>query len=161
MMWAQHALNAVLQGHFFDAVQLSQIAQELADYERAELNITDPEVSNSLLSRHMDETGFFSIEVVERALKTWDMELVRWRASDRLQQRYEHPECEFAFILNLDSHWFALRGFGHRRRQWCVPHRQLTQRRFNLNSFFHTAEWVGDTYLSTFLQAVRNAVFII
>lgn len=119
MLCAQHALNGVLQGHFFDPSQLSQIAAELAEYEQSELGIDHTDLAASDTARHMDDTGYFSIEVLDRAFKTWDMSLVRWRKQS-LQQRHEHPEREFAFVLNLGSHWLAVRGFGQRNRQWYV-----------------------------------------
>ena len=71
-MCAQHALNAILQGQFFDPSQLAQIADEISEYERNELGISTQDAKN-ISSRHMDETGFFSLEVVDRALRAWDM----------------------------------------------------------------------------------------
>jgi len=79
MMCAQHALNAILQGQFFDPSQLAQIADEISEYERNELGISTQDAKN-ISSRHMDETGFFSLEVVDRALRACDMSLVRWRS---------------------------------------------------------------------------------
>ena len=119
MMCAQHALNAILQGQFFDPSQLAQIADEISEYERNELGISTQDAKN-ISSRHMDETGFFSLEVVDRALRAWDMSLVRWRSCEELRERYVHPEREFAFLLNLGHHWIALRGFGHVSRTWYV-----------------------------------------
>ena len=118
MLCAQHALNNVLQGHFFDATQLGQIAAELAAYEADQLGL-QPGMSD-LGSRHMDDTGYFSVEVLDRAFRTWDMHLERWRPHERFKARYDHPENEFAFVLNLGSHWFVIRGFGTRNRAWCV-----------------------------------------
>ena len=68
----------------------------------------------------MDDTGYFSVEVLDRAFRTWDMHLERWRPHERFKARYDHPENEFAFVLNLGSHWFVIRGFGTRNRAWCV-----------------------------------------
>lgn len=146
MLCAQHALNGILQGHFFDASQLSQIAAELAEYERAELGLDSVTQDQEEMARHMDDTGFFSIEVLDRAFKSWDMRLVRWRQQG-MQDRYAHPEREFAFVLNLGSHWLAVRGFGHSHRQW-----------FNLNSFFPKPQWLGEAYLGTFLHTVRGTL---
>lgn len=116
MLCAQHALNSVLQGNFFDATQLAQIARELAAFERAELGTE----STDFESQHMDDSGYFSASVLERAFGTWDMRLVRWRPHESLNGRYTHPERELAFVLNLDLHWFALRGFGSKERKWCA-----------------------------------------
>ncbi|WFD27274.1 hypothetical protein MNAN1_002270 [Malassezia nana] len=150
MMCAQHALNAILQGHFYDPSQLGQMAQELAEHERLELGIPDhDDYENS----HVDGTGYFSVDVMERALKAWDMSLIRWRPCRHLGDRYNHPEREFAFLLNLESHWVALRGFGRQHKCW-----------FNLNSFFDQPQWIGDAYLSTFLEQVareKYTVFVV
>lgn len=148
MLCAQHALNGILQGHFFDASQLAQIAEEIAEYERAELGLAQDDSMTGEMAQHMDDTGYFSVEVLDRAFKTWHMNLVRWRKQG-MQDRYSHPEREFAFILNLGSHWLAVRGFGRRDRQW-----------FNLNSFFPKPQWLGEAYLGTFLQAVRFSSLI-
>ncbi|WFC99602.1 hypothetical protein MYAM1_002347 [Malassezia yamatoensis] len=144
MLCAQHALNGVLQDHCFDASQLAQIAEELAEYERAELGMNADQDATAASSNHMDDTGFFSVEVLSRAFKTWDMNLVRWREQG-MQERYAHPEQEFAFVLNLGSHWIAVRGFGRIHRQW-----------YNLNSFFAKPQWLGDAYLGTFLHAAAQ-----
>ena len=143
MLCAQHALNNVLQGHFFDASQLAQIADELNAFEQNELGLAPN--AEDFASRHMDDTGYFSVEVLDRAFKTWDMSLLRWRRHERLAGRYEHPEKEFAFVLNLGSHWLAIRSFGTELRRW-----------YNLNSFFDKPQWLGDAYLGTFLQTVRG-----
>lgn len=149
MMCAQHALNAILQGHFYDPSQLAQIADELADHQRIELGISMEDIDQN---SHVDETGFFSVDVIDRALNAWDMGLVRWRPCRALADRYEHPEREFAFLLNLESHWIALRGFGRNYKYWyvCV----FAYFRFNLNSYFERPQWIGDAYLSTFLEQV-------
>ncbi|WFD33262.1 DNA helicase [Malassezia cuniculi] len=141
MLCAQHALNNVLQGHFFDATQLAQIARELIAYERDELGdvVSDPQ------AQHMDDSGYFSAHVLERAFSTWDMRLERWRPHESLGDRYAHPERELAFVLNLDQHWFALRGFGTKQRQW-----------FNLNSFNESPQWISETYLETFLHTAQR-----
>ena len=146
MLCAQNALNNVLQGHFFDAVQLAQIARELTAYERAELGA----VSTDPAAQHMDDSGFFSADVLERAFATWDMRLVRWRPHESLRERYARPECELAFVLNLDRHWFALRGFGSRERIW-----------FNLNSFLNQPQWIGTAYLSTFLHTAQHEGYVV
>lgn len=150
MMCAQHALNAILQGHFYDPSQLGQMAQELAEQERLELGIP---VSDDYENSHVNGMGYFSVHVMERALKAWDMSLIRWRPCRQLGDRYDHPEREFAFLLNLESHWIALRGFGRQNKCWYVSY---AHPRFNLNSFFDQPQWIGDAYLSTFLEQVRG-----
>lgn len=115
MLCAQHALNALLQGHYFDASQLADTATDLATYERETLGL---DTQDEDTAKHMDDTGYFSIEVLSRALEAWGLRLVRWRSAGALQERYAHPEREFAFVLHLGSHWLTVRGFGHKHRVW-------------------------------------------
>jgi len=100
-------------------------------------------------SMNMDDTGFFSVQVIENALKVWGLNLVRWR-SEEMRPYHERPHAQLAFILNLEQHWFTLRRFGHAepsldndagRGHW-----------FNLNSCLPSPEWVGKLYLDTVLQ---------
>lgn len=42
-------------------------------------------------SYNFDDTGFFSISVLEKALQVWDLTLVRWRG-EAMRQYQEHPE---------------------------------------------------------------------
>jgi hypothetical protein len=42
-------------------------------------------------SYNLDDTGFFSISVLERALQVWDLTLVRWRG-EAMKPYQEHPE---------------------------------------------------------------------
>lgn len=43
-------------------------------------------------SYNYDDTGFFSISVLERAMEVWDLTLVRWRG-EAMQRYQERPEC--------------------------------------------------------------------
>ena len=43
-------------------------------------------------SFNYDDTGYFSISVLERALEVWDLTLVRWRG-EAMKPYQEHPEC--------------------------------------------------------------------
>lgn len=90
--------------------------------------------------------------------------LTRWR-SEEMAPYQSHPECvsnlyrprisltylhraQFAFILNLDQHWYTLRRFGavdHDDGHW-----------FNLNSLLPRPEWVSRTYLGMALQQAET-----
>jgi len=110
-------------------------------------------------SYNLDDTGFFSISVLERALEVWDLTLVRWRG-EAMKPYQEHPEWadlvyallaintdesrdQAAFILNLSSHWIALRRFSP-----SPPTKGSTKRWYNLNSYLADGpEWISPTYL--------------
>jgi len=55
------------------------------------------DAENTALSRpnkksyNYDDTGFFSISVLERALEVWDLALVRWRG-EAMKPYQDHPE---------------------------------------------------------------------
>jgi hypothetical protein len=54
--------------------------------------------------------GYFSVSVLETALEVWGLRLLRWR-SEEMRPFQAKPEDQLAFVLNLDSHWFTIRGF--------------------------------------------------
>lgn len=72
---------------------------------------------NAGRSRNMDDSGFFSVQVMDEALKSFDLQLVRWRSQD-MQSLHSNPEKMEAFVLNLSSHWFVLRKFGKSKHFW-------------------------------------------
>ncbi|KAJ7770222.1 Josephin-domain-containing protein, partial [Mycena maculata] len=131
MMCAQHALNSLLQGNYFSPPDLSEIARNLDLLEES----YDDE-NQGTKSGNMDDSGFFSVQVLDNALKVWGLNLSRWRGED-MRPFHDHPETQLAFILNYEQHWFTLRRFG--------PHW------FNLNSFSEP-EWISKLYLGMVLQ---------
>lgn len=137
MLCAQHALNSVLQGSYFMPSDLSAIAQSLDSLEE---HVDQGRVGRE--SANMDDTGFFSVQVLENALNVWGQSLIRWR-SEVMQPYHNQPQNQRAFILNYDQHWFTLRRFGSSEGAgyW-----------FNLNSFLDRPEWIGETYLGMVLQ---------
>ncbi|KAJ7901851.1 Josephin-domain-containing protein [Mycena olivaceomarginata] len=131
MLCAQHALNSLLQGNYFSAPDLSEIGRNLDSLEES----YDDE-NHGTKSGNMDDSGFFSVQVLDNALRVWGLNLSRWRGEE-MRPFHNHPENQLAFILNYEQHWFTLRRFG--------PHW------FNLNSFAKP-EWVSKLYLGMVLQ---------
>ncbi|KAJ7218046.1 Josephin-domain-containing protein [Mycena pura] len=136
MLCAQHALNSLLQGHYFTAPDLSEIAQHL---DALEESYDDDNYGTR--SGNMDDSGFFSVQVLENALKVWGFSLARWRGEE-MRPFQDHPETQLAFILNFEQHWFTLRRVG--------PHW------FNLNSFSAKPEWISKLYLGMVLQQAET-----
>uniref|UniRef100_A0A2K6K978 ubiquitinyl hydrolase 1 n=1 Tax=Rhinopithecus bieti TaxID=61621 RepID=A0A2K6K978_RHIBE len=67
---AQHCLNNLLQGEYFSPVELASIAHQLDEEERmrmAEGGVTSEDYRQP--SENMDDSGFFSIQVICNALK--------------------------------------------------------------------------------------------
>ncbi|KAI7866441.1 Josephin-domain-containing protein [Spinellus fusiger] len=141
---AQHALNVLLQGSYFTAVDLATIGEEL--------DRTESLISGSIAKReNYDDTGFFSIQVIQRALSIWDLTLVPWLSEEASNAR-ECPEQEKAYICNLHQHWFTLRKFS-------VPWRW-----YNLNSTQNMPAHLSETYLELLLEQIQNegySVFVV
>ncbi|KAF8750957.1 Josephin protein [Rhizoctonia solani] len=145
MMCGQHALNSVLQGNYFTPPDLAQIAHELDQLEQGVQQSRDGRSTN------MDDTGYFSVQVLENALKNaFGLTLIRWRSEEMRPYQAVPDVCP-----QPEQHWFTIRRFGHPRRKghW-----------FNLNSFLESPEWVGNTYLGMVLQQAERegySVFVV
>ena len=65
MLCAQHCLNNLLQGHYFDAAQLADIATQLDGVERGHLDLDDSQWGQrEQQSRNADETGELAPQVL-------------------------------------------------------------------------------------------------
>ncbi|KAA3672831.1 Ataxin-3 [Paragonimus westermani] len=144
---AQHCLNALLQGPYFTAVDLAELASQLDEAERSELS----HANNSQESQNMNEEGYFSVQVISRALAIWSLELVPFlRQSPEAMAGREHPENQNAFICNFRQHWFTIRKFGC---QW-----------FDLNSLMSKPRLISTTYLTIYLAQLQqegHSIFIV
>ncbi|XP_077096296.1 ataxin-3 isoform X4 [Siphateles boraxobius] len=151
---AQHCLNNLLQGEYFSPVELSAIAHQLDEEERmrmAEGGVQTEEYRTFLQqpSGNMDDSGFFSIQVISNALGVWGLEIVLFNSRE-YQQLQIDPIHEKAFICNYKEHWFTVRKLG---QQW-----------FNLNSLLTGPELISDTYLALFLAQLQQegySIFVI
>lgn len=146
---AQHAINNLLQGSYFTAVDLSSIAQQLDQEELQTL-----EAQTNFQSSNYDDSGFFSVQVVARALQVFGLELLPYGSSDPIA-KYANtsPESQSAYICNLDQHWFAIRKFGN-----------VNTRFYNLNSTFPEPKHITETYLGMFLLQIKTegySIFIV
>nr|XP_008987199.2 ataxin-3-like protein [Callithrix jacchus] len=151
---AQHCLNNLLQGEYFTAVELASIAHQLDEEERmrmAEGGVTSEDYRAFLQqpSGNMDDTGFFSIQVITNALKFWGLDVIPLNSS-AYQKLGINPINERSFIGNYEQHWFTLRKFG---KLW-----------FNLDSLLAGPVLISDTYLVLFLSKLRKegySVFVV
>ncbi|CAG0919543.1 unnamed protein product [Notodromas monacha] len=152
---AQHCLNALLQERKFTAMDLAEVARNLDDMERSFMReagesddyrrfVTEP-------SGNVDDSGYFSIQVIEKALEVYDLSLVPFKASNaRAEAARRQPAGERAYICNYHDHWYTLRKIG---LQW-----------FNLNSTLSGPDLISDTYLEIFLQQITDeghSIFIV
>lgn len=153
---AQHCLNALLQGAFFTAVDLASISNELDEQERermAEGGVLTDEYRRFLNqpSSNMDDSGFFSVQVISKALEIWGLEMIPYGSTVSLAvEARAAPTLQSAFICNFREHWFSIRKLGN---QW-----------FNLNSINTGPELISETYLSLFLTQLQSegySIFIV
>ena len=97
----------------------------------------------------MDDSGFFSIQVITKALGTFNLNLLPISSKDA-GNAFSQPEKERAFICHFQHHWFTIRKFGE---QWV-----------NLNSYLKRPSLHSDTYLSIYLtQLVQEgySIFVV
>ncbi|PVG00394.1 Josephin-domain-containing protein [Serendipita vermifera] len=155
MLCAQHALNALMQQPIFTAFDLASIAKALDTMEQSY------DEGHKGVSMNMDDSGFFSVQVLENALQVWGLTLIRWRSKE-MQAFQSKPHTRLGFILNLEEHWFTLRRFGPADPD---PTKDPGAGHwFNLNSFLPEPEWVSKTYLGMMLQqaeAEGYSVFVV
>ncbi|KAF7721832.1 hypothetical protein EC973_004095 [Apophysomyces ossiformis] len=80
---AQHAINALLQAHYFTAPDLAEIGRQLDHQERL--------IAGQASGKNYDDTGYFSIQVIQHALAIWNLELLPRQSTEAIQAR-ESPE---------------------------------------------------------------------
>ncbi|CAH1395501.1 unnamed protein product [Nezara viridula] len=153
---AQHCLNALLQGPYFTPVDLATLAEKMDDEERlrmAESGIDSDDYRRFMQqpSENMDDSGYFSVQVISSALEVWGLELVPFNSSEPVcEKAKQNPESMTAYICNYRDHWFTIRKLGY---QW-----------FNLNSLLSGPELISDTYLSIFIAQLQQegySIFIV
>lgn len=135
-----HALNALLQGPFFTAVDLSGIACELDDLERSLIG-SEPNAA----SENVAADGNFSIQVLTKALL--DVFSLRVNSMNHPSEveTWQKPELETGFLLNLEHHWFCLRRL----------RRDDVDTWWNLNSLLPGPRKIGSFYLTAFLEQLK------
>ena len=152
---AQHCLNSLLQDQVYSAMDLAELARELDVAERDQIALAGDNLEYRRFiqepSHNMDDTGFFSVQVIERALSFWDLTLTPFTSLDPLAVRARSsPISANAYICNYQEHWFTIRRLGH---QW-----------FNLNSLLEGPELVSNSSLGEFLSQLQQegySIFIV
>ncbi|KAJ3209152.1 Ataxin-3 [Dinochytrium kinnereticum] len=156
---AQHALNCLLQGPYFTAVDLSSLGRELDERELEMMQADESLQQNSDYKKYLkdgsynfDDSGFFSVQVMEKALEVWNLKLSPITSSENAEAR-EDPASQKAFILNFEQHWFCIRRFGSSRKRW-----------YNLDSTKNQPTHVSEMYLSLLLKQFESdgySVFVV
>lgn len=100
-------------------------------------------------SENMDDTGYFSVQVISRALALWSLELTPRNSSDALAQRCRlDPTQAAAFIFHMENHWFCIRRFAG--NVW-----------FNLNSLLDKPTFMSTIYIAEYLQQMEQQGYMV
>lgn len=136
----QHCLNNLLQGPYFTAVDLSEIAAEL---DAQEVALGQQESLHA--SANVDDSGNFSIQVLRSALQRFNgVDLRVWFRGGGGNSSDE-PSQQKAFIVNRSQHWLTIR--------------KIHGRWWNLNSVNERPEVISDFYLTALLSQLRDDGF--
>jgi len=163
---ARHCLNNLLQGPKFTEIDLMQIAEQISKEEEelirasAVSDTRDEDLSAWLRTEqnaHVDESGNFSLPVLERALNSlYNLRIIRWGSSALKQQTYSEPEKLNAFILNYGNHWFSIikvAGIWYDMNSLSgCPYLKAQPKR------------ISDFYLQSYIQALqanKHSVFVV
>lgn len=114
-------------------------------------------------SQNMDDTGYFSVQVISKSLSLWSMELININSTDRIStETREQPTKARAFILNMENHWYCIRRFT------CHPTLRHPSNEpfafFNLDSLLSRPEYMSSTFLTEYLKQMQNdgySVFVV
>ncbi|KAG0428850.1 hypothetical protein HPB47_024204 [Ixodes persulcatus] len=145
---AQHCLNVLLQGEYFTPVDLAALARQIDEQERQTMaeggvNSDDYRLFMHQPSGNLDDSGYFSVQVIASALKVWGLDIVPYSSSDPVAQAAQaDPTQQQAYICNYKDHWFTVRKLGG---HW-----------FNLNSLLPGPEPISSTYLALFLVQLQQ-----
>uniref|UniRef100_A0A8R1DEB4 Ataxin-3 homolog n=2 Tax=Caenorhabditis japonica TaxID=281687 RepID=A0A8R1DEB4_CAEJA len=131
---AQHALNMLLQDALFTSEDLRVLARQMDQMEHEILGNNANAIGHS---ENMNDSGFFSIQVIEKALDAFSLKLTN--IENPVMADYKmNPLTARAYVCNLREHWFVLRKFGS---QW-----------FELNSINNGPRLLSDTFVTEFLH---------
>lgn len=60
----------------------------------------------------MDDTGYFSVQVITKALALWNLDLIPLNSTDTISTNIrQNPTHAQAYIFNMENHWFCIRRF--------------------------------------------------
>ncbi|CAN0879817.1 Ataxin-3 homolog [Linum grandiflorum] len=154
---AVHCVNTVLQGPFFSEFDLAALASDLDTRERQVMSQQPAPPSPapgggdflSVESHNVSMGGDFSIQVLEKALEVWDLQVIPF-SSPLAEPAQVDPDTENAFICHLHDHWFCIRKVNG---EW-----------YNFDSLSAAPTHLSKFYLAAYLDSLRSAswsIFIV
>ncbi|XP_050214344.1 ataxin-3 homolog [Mercurialis annua] len=144
---AVHCVNTVLQGPFFSEFDLAALASDLDCKERqmmmqTSLGNTSAGDFLSAESHNVSLGGDFSIQVLEKALDVWDLQVIPLN-SPVAEPAQIDPDQENAFICHLHDHWFCIRKVNG---EW-----------YNFDSLYAAPEHLSKFYLAAYLDSLKSS----
>nr|GMD44994.1 ataxin-3 homolog [Ipomoea batatas]GMD48228.1 ataxin-3 homolog [Ipomoea batatas]GME08704.1 ataxin-3 homolog [Ipomoea batatas] len=139
---AVHCVNTVLQGPFFSEFDLAALASDLDRRER-QMMLRGAGTGDFIPeeSHNVSLDGDFSIQVLEKALEVWDLQVIPLD-SPVAEHAQIDPELENAFICHLQDHWFCIRKVNG---EW-----------YNFDSLYAAPEHLSKFYLSAYLDSLKG-----
>lgn len=142
---AVHCVNTVLQGPFFSEFDLAALASDL-DRTEHQMMLEGSAASGgdaflSEESHNVSMDGDFSIQVLQKALEVWDLQVIPLH-SPVAEPAQVDPELENAFICHLQDHWFCIRKVNG---EW-----------YNFDSLYAAPEHLSKFYLSAYLDTLKG-----
>ncbi|KAI3676322.1 hypothetical protein L1987_85928 [Smallanthus sonchifolius] len=142
---AVHCVNTVLQGPFFSEFDLAALASDLDRREQQMMlegsAATGGDAFLSEASFNVSMDGDFSIQVLQKALEVWDLQVIPLH-SPVAEPAQVDPELENAFICHLQDHWFCIRKVNG---EW-----------YNFDSLYAAPEHLSKFYLSAYLDTLKG-----
>ncbi|XP_054781373.1 ataxin-3 homolog [Prosopis cineraria] len=140
---AVHCVNTVLQGPFFSEFDLAALASDL-DHKERQMMVEGGVSSGDFLSEeshNVSLVGDFSIQVLQKALEVWDLQVIPLD-SPIAEPAQIDPEMENAFICHLQDHWFCIRKVNG---EW-----------YNFDSLYAAPQHLSKFYLSAYLDSLKG-----
>jgi len=113
LLCGQHALNNLVQQPAFTPDALALVAQRLDQLELDVLTGNERIQRIQQGSAHVNEQGYFSIEVLRTALQDAFGVRLAHVSQQNLLQSQDITDCQ-GFICHKSDHWFAIRQVGGR-----------------------------------------------
>ncbi|KAK3031369.1 hypothetical protein RJ639_036077 [Escallonia herrerae] len=139
---AVHCVNTVLQGPFFSEFDLAALASDL-DQTESQMMLEGTGGGDFVTgeSHNVSMDGDFSIQVLEKALEVWDLQVIPLNCPVAEPAQVD-PELENAFICHLQDHWFCIRKVNG---EW-----------YNFDSLYAAPEHLSKFYLSAYLDTLKG-----
>ncbi|KAF8394953.1 hypothetical protein HHK36_018892 [Tetracentron sinense] len=143
---AVHCVNTVLQGPFFSEFDLAALASDLDRMEQ-QMMLEGGTVSDDFFrfdseeSHNVSMDGDFSIQVLQKALEVWDLQVIPLSCPVTESAQID-PELENSFIRHLQDHWFCIRKVDG---EW-----------YNFDSLYAAPEHLSKFYLSAYLDSLKG-----